>query len=51
MFFIIREENHMTVYAGDWDSSKLIVIGRTAQVPNYIDMQHQPRRAELINND
>jgi hypothetical protein len=41
----------MTVYAGDQDNKKLIVIPKGSNSPIYIDMKFKPFRGALIKRD
>jgi hypothetical protein len=47
--FIVCESKQHTVYAGDYNNKKLIVIKN--QSPVYIDMEKEPNKGVLMKED
>ena len=41
----------MTIYAGDFNNKKLIVLTKGSTLPYYISMDHAPLRGGLMKKD
>jgi len=47
----VCESKSRTVYAGDYNNNKLLVIHKDVDKPHYVDVEHSPISAILMKDD